>query len=75
MSSVSEDPDTGIPPAEVPDLPPPHAHGFWSRWVFSQDAKYIALQREALYQGKQGGVNRRHKILWFFCFLNKKQQY
>ncbi|MGR3592420.1 MAG: cbb3-type cytochrome c oxidase subunit I [Limimaricola soesokkakensis] len=44
MSSVSEDPDTGIPPAEVPDLPPPHAHGFWSRWVFSQDAKYIALQ-------------------------------
>ncbi|GAD57629.1 cbb3-type cytochrome c oxidase subunit I [Limimaricola cinnabarinus] len=44
MSSVSEGPDTGIPPAEVPDLPPPHAHGFWSRWVFSQDAKYIALQ-------------------------------
>ncbi|WP_282025754.1 cbb3-type cytochrome c oxidase subunit I [Limimaricola cinnabarinus] len=44
MSSTSEDPDSGIPPAEVPDLPPPHAHGFWSRWVFSQDAKYIALQ-------------------------------
>ncbi|MBB3711974.1 cytochrome c oxidase subunit 1 [Limimaricola variabilis] len=44
MSSVSEDPDSGIPPAEVPDLPPPHAHGWWSRWVFSQDAKYIALQ-------------------------------
>ncbi|WP_334063937.1 cbb3-type cytochrome c oxidase subunit I [Limimaricola cinnabarinus] len=44
MSSTSEDPDSGIPPAELPDLPPPHAHGFWSRWVFSQDAKYIALQ-------------------------------
>ncbi|SDF23922.1 cytochrome c oxidase subunit I [Limimaricola pyoseonensis] len=32
------------PPAEVEDLPPPHATGWWSRWVFSQDAKYIAIQ-------------------------------
>jgi cytochrome c oxidase subunit 1 len=37
-------PGTGIPPAEVADYVPPHAHGWWARYVFSQDAKYIAIQ-------------------------------
>ena len=30
--------------AEVPDVHPPHAHTWIGKWVFSQDAKYIAIQ-------------------------------
>ncbi|MCW3784414.1 cytochrome c oxidase subunit I [Defluviimonas salinarum] len=44
MANVSDRPDAGIPPAEVPDLPLPHPHTWWGRYVFSQDAKYIAIQ-------------------------------
>ncbi len=39
--------DTGIPPAETPDIEPPHAHGWIGKYVFSQDAKYIAIQYSA----------------------------
>ncbi len=44
MVNVTDRPDMHVPPAEVPDIPPPHPHSWWSRWVFSQDAKYIAIQ-------------------------------
>lgn len=44
MVEVTERPDVQVPPAEVPDVHPPHAHGWLGRWVFSQDAKYIAIQ-------------------------------
>ncbi|MCZ0963472.1 cbb3-type cytochrome c oxidase subunit I [Paracoccus benzoatiresistens] len=44
MVEVTDRPDTQVPPAEVPDVHPPHAHSWLSRWVFSQDAKYIAIQ-------------------------------
>jgi cytochrome c oxidase subunit I len=44
MVNVSHHPDAHIPPAEVPDVHPPHAHSWLGQWVFSQDAKYIAIQ-------------------------------
>jgi cytochrome c oxidase subunit I len=40
-------PDLVVPPAEVPDVHPPDAKTWLGRWVFSQDAKYIALQYAA----------------------------
>lgn len=33
-----------LPPREVPDTHPPHAHSWIGKYVFSQDAKYIAIQ-------------------------------
>jgi cytochrome c oxidase subunit I len=44
MVNVSHQPDANVPPAEVPDVHPPHAHSWLGKWVFSQDAKYIAIQ-------------------------------
>ena len=44
MVDVNHQPDAHIPPAEVPDVHPPHAHSWLAKWVFSQDAKYIAIQ-------------------------------
>jgi cytochrome c oxidase subunit I len=34
----------GVPPAEVPELDLYHAHTWLGKYVFSQDAKYIAIQ-------------------------------
>jgi cytochrome c oxidase subunit I len=39
-----EAPNTTIPPVEVPDVHLRHPTSFLGKWVFSQDAKYIALQ-------------------------------
>jgi cytochrome c oxidase subunit I len=36
--------DDAIPPAEVPDLELYHPHSFVTKYVFSQDAKVIAIQ-------------------------------
>lgn len=44
MTNVTHTPDAQIPPAEVPDVHPPHPQSWIGRWVFSQDAKYIAIQ-------------------------------
>jgi cytochrome c oxidase subunit 1 len=33
-----------IPPAEVPDVELYHPHSWIEKYVFSQDAKYIAIQ-------------------------------
>jgi cytochrome c oxidase subunit I len=44
MVNITNRPDAHIPPAEVPDVHPPHAHSWLGKWVFSQDAKYIAIQ-------------------------------
>ncbi|WIY26115.1 cbb3-type cytochrome c oxidase subunit I [Parasedimentitalea psychrophila] len=44
MAELPHDTDPKLPPAEVADVMPPHAHGWWSHYVFSQDAKYIAIQ-------------------------------
>ena len=34
----------GIPPAEVPEMELYHPHSWWTKYVFSQDAKVIAIQ-------------------------------
>jgi cytochrome c oxidase subunit I len=44
MVDLPQQPDQVITPAEVPDYHPPHPKTFWGKWVFNQDAKYIALQ-------------------------------
>ncbi|RMC37315.1 cbb3-type cytochrome c oxidase subunit I [Paracoccus alkanivorans] len=44
MGDIRHEAGAGLPPLEVPDVMPPHAHGWWGRYVFSQDAKYIAIQ-------------------------------
>lgn len=44
MAKVIDQAVVGVPPAEVPDVDLPHPHGWWARYVFSQDAKYIAIQ-------------------------------
>ena len=33
-----------VPPAEVPDVELYHPHSWWTTYVFSQDAKVIAIQ-------------------------------
>jgi cytochrome c oxidase subunit 1 len=43
MSDVVAGP-SHVPPAEVPDVELYHAHSFITKWVFSQDAKIIAIQ-------------------------------
>nr|WP_306264265.1 cbb3-type cytochrome c oxidase subunit I [Pararhizobium sp. IMCC3301] len=44
MVDITHQTDPDVPAAEVPDVHPPHAHSWVSKWVFSQDAKYIAIQ-------------------------------
>jgi cytochrome c oxidase subunit I len=44
MVDLPQQPDQVITPAEVPDYHPPHPTTFWGKWIFNQDAKYIALQ-------------------------------
>ncbi len=39
--------DQGVAAAEVPDVHLAHPTTWWGKWVFSQDAKYIALQYSA----------------------------
>ncbi len=44
-----QDPDTGgIPPSEVPEEDLYHAKSYWTKYVFSQDAKVIAIQYSAV---------------------------
>jgi len=44
MAEITGDPGRAIPPAEVEDIELPHPHSWWTKYVFSQDAKVIALQ-------------------------------
>lgn len=44
MVDVPYDRIAGIPPAEVPDVELYHPKSWWTRYVFSQDAKVIAIQ-------------------------------
>ncbi len=39
-----QDPAQNLPPLEVEDVELYHAHSFWTKYVFSQDAKVIAIQ-------------------------------
>src|SRR6188472_2006502 len=47
MVDATHQPDTAITPAEVPDVELYHPHSWWTRYVFSQDAKTIAIQYSA----------------------------
>src|SRR3954464_1947858 len=44
MSSVAPGADQSIPPQEVPEVELYHATSWWTKYVFSQDAKTIAVQ-------------------------------
>ncbi|WP_205879904.1 cbb3-type cytochrome c oxidase subunit I [Leisingera sp. NJS201] len=44
MTDYLPEPDSNLPPREVADVMPPHAHSWIGKYVFSQDAKYIAIQ-------------------------------
>lgn len=44
MTDTLPEPDSNLPPREVADVMPPHAHSWIGKYVFSQDAKYIAIQ-------------------------------
>ena len=44
MTDIPHEPDANVPAAEVPDVELPHARSWWTKYVFSQDAKYIAIQ-------------------------------
>jgi cytochrome c oxidase subunit I len=44
MSDVALGPEHAVPPAEVPEVELYHPHSFITKWVFSQDAKIIAIQ-------------------------------
>jgi cytochrome c oxidase subunit 1 len=44
MSEIAHGTRDLIPAAEVPEMELPHPHGWWSTYVFSQDAKVIGIQ-------------------------------
>src|SRR6188474_3806395 len=44
MVDIPFDEVAGIPPAEVPEVELYHPRSWWTRYVFSQDAKVIAIQ-------------------------------
>lgn len=44
---VDVTPADAVPPAEVPEMELYHPHSWWTRYVFSQDAKVIAIQYSA----------------------------
>jgi cytochrome c oxidase subunit I len=44
MVDVTPDAVDVIPPAEVPEVELYHPHSWWTKYVFSQDAKVIAIQ-------------------------------
>jgi len=44
MTDATISDDHGAPPQEVPELDLYHAHSWLGKYVFSQDAKYIAIQ-------------------------------
>jgi len=44
MADVALGSDPRIPPLEIPDVELYHPHSWWTTYVFSQDAKVIAIQ-------------------------------
>ena len=44
MVDVTHGAVDAIPPAEVADVDLYHPHSWWTKYVFSQDAKVIAIQ-------------------------------
>lgn len=48
MVDIQSQNSDGISPSEVPEEDLYHAHSFWTKYVFSQDAKVIAVQYSAV---------------------------
>lgn len=44
MTDITIKPNHEAPPAEVPEMELFHSHSWWTTYVFSQDAKVIAIQ-------------------------------
>ncbi|MBL4739667.1 MAG: cbb3-type cytochrome c oxidase subunit I [Sneathiella sp.] len=44
MTETTSPEDDIVPPQEVPEMDLYHPHSFLTRWIFSQDAKVIAIQ-------------------------------
>ncbi|TWH00630.1 cytochrome c oxidase subunit 1 [Mesorhizobium sp. J18] len=44
MVDITPGPVDAVPPAEVPEVELYHPHSWWTKYVFSQDAKVIAIQ-------------------------------
>lgn len=44
MAELGHDATSYAPPREQPEMELPHGHSFWTTYVFSQDAKTIAIQ-------------------------------
>ena len=44
---VDVTPADAVPPAEVAEMELYHPHSWWTKYVFSQDAKVIAIQYSA----------------------------
>jgi cytochrome c oxidase subunit 1 len=44
MTDIPHDASVGVPPAEVADMELYHPKSWWTKYVFSQDAKIIAVQ-------------------------------
>jgi cytochrome c oxidase subunit I len=44
MAQATIRPEDAVPPAELPEVELYHAHSWWTKYVFSQDAKIIAIQ-------------------------------
>ncbi|WEJ59790.1 cbb3-type cytochrome c oxidase subunit I [Devosia sp. FJ2-5-3] len=47
MADIPHDASDIVPPAEVEEMELYHPHGWWTKYVFSQDAKVIAVQYAA----------------------------
>ncbi|KKB83887.1 cytochrome C oxidase [Devosia limi DSM 17137] len=44
MTGISHDASASVPPAEIEDMALYHPRSWWTKYVFSQDAKVIAVQ-------------------------------
>ncbi len=44
MAELGHDATSHAPPREMPEMELPHSHSWWTTYVFSQDAKTIAIQ-------------------------------
>ena len=44
MVDITPEKVENVSPAEVPEADLYHAHSFWTKYVFCQDAKVIAIQ-------------------------------
>ncbi|MCC5873026.1 MAG: cbb3-type cytochrome c oxidase subunit I [Gammaproteobacteria bacterium] len=44
MAELGHDATSYAPPREMPEMELPHSHSWWTTYVFSQDAKTIAIQ-------------------------------